>query len=609
MIEALYKNRNTRMSTADRLIEFAARNHLDLSGIPAFKDHVEALQGQLIPEPSEEPLPQDQAFAQSLAVDGEGDADGIFEEDGEGGEVVKEQFKPLSMQIAEMSKSEKLRFAMVGSKAARAILVRDHNKQVSYAAISSPQMTAAEAAEIAKSKDVGEDILRYIGNKKDWIKSGEVKHNLVFNSKCPVGISLRFLGHMRVDELRNARPQPQRLGADPIGRGATRATKGEGLMSLFGKLLGRRNLAEERAHADELHARAEYGLAKLAYERALGLARGEPEAVRAELKQRAVDCCDAIARVRIAEGDRLLQAGERELAMAEFQGAADTAASAALVSDAVRRMETYERSDARAKATLVEQSDDERFETIAGSFEEDQYEEYTGHGPELRAALLALYDGKASAARPVLERLLEGAQAPRYLLFEIGRARLLDGEGPGGRDALTRFVALFGEGEGGEARLVAHMELAALHDEAGDLEAAAAEYEAAVEAMPDDPRPHLAMAVFFRKAKLPAEAIDVLDHGDRPARRGAASVALHARARPRPRGPRSGRARDRAVRGRGQAPDRAAPAGPAARVRACGWPCCTRRRATRRARSTCTTCSPRAATCRTTSRITARPRA
>lgn len=282
-------------------------------------------------------------------------------------------------------------------------------------------------------------------------------------------------------------------------------------MSLLGKLFGKRTLAEERAHADELHSRGEYGLAKLAYDRALGLARGEPEAVRAELKQRAEGCCDAIARARIAEGDRLLGAGERELAMAEFQGAADTAISAELVNDAVGRMESFERNDARAKATLVDQSDDERFETIAGSFEEDQYAEYDAHGPELRAALLALYDGEAGDVRQVLERRLEGAQAPKYLLFEVGRARLLDGDSAGGREALSRFVALFGEGEGGEARLVAHMELASLHDEAGDLEAAAGEYEAAVEAMPEDPRPHLAMAAFYRRAKLPAEAIDVLN--------------------------------------------------------------------------------------------------
>jgi hypothetical protein len=202
IIEALYKNRNTRMSTADRLIELAARNRLDLTGIPAFKDHVEALQGQLIPEPSDEPLPQDQVFSQALADQGDDDEE-VFEEDKvTGATTLRTKFKPLSMQIADMGKAEKIRLAMVGSKAARALLVRDNNRQVSYAAISSPQMTVDEASAIAKAKDVGEDILRYVSNKKDWVKSAEVKHNLVFNPKCPVGISMRFLGYLRADELR-----------------------------------------------------------------------------------------------------------------------------------------------------------------------------------------------------------------------------------------------------------------------------------------------------------------------------------------------------------------------------------------------------------------------
>src|SRR5262249_23915259 len=151
------------MSTADRLIDLAARNHLELQGIPAFKEHVEALQGQLIPEPSEDPLPQDESFARSLASDEAREDDDVFEEDAVGAEAVKQQWKPLSMEIADMTKAEKLRMAMIGSKAARAILVRDHNRQVAYAAIASPQTTSAEAAEIAKSKEVSEDILRYIG--------------------------------------------------------------------------------------------------------------------------------------------------------------------------------------------------------------------------------------------------------------------------------------------------------------------------------------------------------------------------------------------------------------------------------------------------------------
>jgi hypothetical protein len=200
IIEALYKNRNTRMSTADRLIELAARNGVVLHGIPAFAAAVEAVQSQLIPEPSDEPLPQDVGFQKSLEADKNENA---FEEDKAAGiEEVKQAYKPLNMQIFEMSKSEKLRLTLVGNMAARAILVRDHNKQIAMAAIQSPQLTVGEASEIARSKEVSEEILRFIGNKKEWIKSSEVKHNLCFNPKTPVGISMRFISHLRMEELK-----------------------------------------------------------------------------------------------------------------------------------------------------------------------------------------------------------------------------------------------------------------------------------------------------------------------------------------------------------------------------------------------------------------------
>jgi hypothetical protein len=200
IIEALYKNRNTRMSTADRLIELAARNGVVVEGIPHFAAAVEAIQGQLIPEPSDEPLPQDLVFQQTLIEDKDENA---FKEDkAMGTEEVKQEYKPLSMQIADMSKSEKMRLALVGNMAARALLVRDHNRQVAMAAVTSPQMTVAEAANVARSKEVSEDILRYIGNKKEWIKSSEIKHNLCFNSKTPIGISMRFISHLRMEELK-----------------------------------------------------------------------------------------------------------------------------------------------------------------------------------------------------------------------------------------------------------------------------------------------------------------------------------------------------------------------------------------------------------------------
>ncbi|MCA9575437.1 MAG: hypothetical protein H6726_15385 [Sandaracinaceae bacterium] len=206
IVEALYKNRNTRMSTADRLVELCARNGVELTGIPSFKDHVEAIQGQLIPEPTDEPLPGDQIFMDALAADAD-DPDAVERETVDAArdehlEKVADKFKPLSFQIKAMTKSEKLRLAVVGDAAARALLVRDTNKGIAMAAVMSPKMTEKEAANIACSREIGEDILRYIGTRRQWLQSYELKQALLFNPKTPVGISLRFVPHMRINDLR-----------------------------------------------------------------------------------------------------------------------------------------------------------------------------------------------------------------------------------------------------------------------------------------------------------------------------------------------------------------------------------------------------------------------
>lgn len=200
IIESLYKNKKTRMSTADRLIELAARNGVTLQGIHSFQAHVEAIQGQLIPEPTNEPLPSDESFAEALIHDDSEDAIEIDKADGT--ESVKEQFKPLMFRIRDMNVAEKIRLSIVGDAAARAILVRDPNRLVCTAAISSPSMTLKEASDIAQSREIGEDILRYIGGRREWLRSYEIKRGLVFNPKTPIGISMRFLTHMRLNDLK-----------------------------------------------------------------------------------------------------------------------------------------------------------------------------------------------------------------------------------------------------------------------------------------------------------------------------------------------------------------------------------------------------------------------
>jgi hypothetical protein len=228
IIEALYKNRNTRMSTVDRIVELAARNGLELAGIASFAAHVEAIQGELIiDEPSEEPLPQDLDFATALAIDDGEEAIEIDLVDGE--ETVKDSHKPLAMLIADMSLAQKIRLSTIGNGSARAILVRDSNKLVAMAAISSPSMTDAEAAAIATSKQISEEVLRYIGNRREWLRNYDIKRSLSFNPKTPLGIAMRFLSHLRLNDLRSlarSKNVPASLRSAAHQKAAQREAKG-----------------------------------------------------------------------------------------------------------------------------------------------------------------------------------------------------------------------------------------------------------------------------------------------------------------------------------------------------------------------------------------------
>ncbi len=200
IIEALYKNRNTRMSTAERLIELAVRHDVELTGIPMFEELKREIKGQLIPEPSDEPLPSDELFTRALEEDS--DIDAVERDDVEGTEETKDEFVPLQTKIRNMNTGEKIRLALLGNAAARSILVRDPNRVVCMAAISSPAMTENEAKNAAQSREVSEDVLRYIGRKREWLRSYEIKRYLCNNPKTPLALSMGFLPHLRRNDLR-----------------------------------------------------------------------------------------------------------------------------------------------------------------------------------------------------------------------------------------------------------------------------------------------------------------------------------------------------------------------------------------------------------------------
>ncbi len=205
IIERLYMNKATRMSTADRIIDLASRNGVTLSGIPAFKEAVIALQNELIPEASEEATPDDELFKETAALaevlESAPDED-THDEDEEGQETLKAKFLPLYKQLGAMTMSQKIRRAMLGSKEERMLLVRDANRVVAGAAIRSPMMQESEVVLISRNKNIADEVLRVISSTPEWLKSYSVKKNLVENPKTPVSVASRLVQHLREADLR-----------------------------------------------------------------------------------------------------------------------------------------------------------------------------------------------------------------------------------------------------------------------------------------------------------------------------------------------------------------------------------------------------------------------
>jgi hypothetical protein len=205
VIELLYLNRATRMSTADRLVELSVRNGIELKGIAAWKEMAQAIQGELIAEPSDEPLPEDELFwetdelANQLSDDTLEDA---FFEDEEGEELLEDKLRPLHTRIADMSISQKIRRAMTGTREERLILIREQNKIVASAAARSPLLQEPEVALITRNRGVSIDVLRIIGMTSEWMKSYTIKKNLVENAKTPIAISQRLITQLRESDLR-----------------------------------------------------------------------------------------------------------------------------------------------------------------------------------------------------------------------------------------------------------------------------------------------------------------------------------------------------------------------------------------------------------------------
>ena len=107
-----------------------------------------------------------------------------------------------SQRLGLLGVGEKMKAAMKGSKEERAVLIRDSNKLVSVAVLSSPKLSESEVESFAKMANLSEEVLRIIGMNRAWVKNYGVIAALTRNPKTPLGVSLNFVQRLNDKDLK-----------------------------------------------------------------------------------------------------------------------------------------------------------------------------------------------------------------------------------------------------------------------------------------------------------------------------------------------------------------------------------------------------------------------
>ena len=129
-----------------------------------------------------------------------------------------EDRQTATQKLAKMGFSDRLKAAVRGSREMRALLIRDPNKMIAAAVLSSPKLSEPEVEAFARMASISDEILRIIGSNRAWTKNYNVLLGLTKNPKTPLALSLNFMPRLSSRDLqmlsvdRNV-PEPLRVAA------------------------------------------------------------------------------------------------------------------------------------------------------------------------------------------------------------------------------------------------------------------------------------------------------------------------------------------------------------------------------------------------------------
>jgi hypothetical protein len=105
-------------------------------------------------------------------------------------ETLPEDEEEVHQLLTSLPVPDKIKLATLGRREQRAILIRDPNRIVSTAVLSSPKLTDTEVENFSRMQNVSDEVLRIIGTSRTWTKNYLVVSSLVKNPRTPTAVSL-----------------------------------------------------------------------------------------------------------------------------------------------------------------------------------------------------------------------------------------------------------------------------------------------------------------------------------------------------------------------------------------------------------------------------------
>ncbi len=198
IIRGICRNPNASGSTVDGACDFCVRNGLLLLDVPQLVEAHRRIHGS---DPTALPAGETAAalmveYGAELAheVEGDGTTPPTPEQE--------QKRQTMTQRILQMSVAQKIKLATLGNREARTLLLRDANRLVSLAAAQSPRITDGEILGLANSRTTNADVLRYIYEKRDFVKVYSLRAALVRNPKVPLPTALKFLPTLQEKDIK-----------------------------------------------------------------------------------------------------------------------------------------------------------------------------------------------------------------------------------------------------------------------------------------------------------------------------------------------------------------------------------------------------------------------